>query len=178
MARHKAFDREAALKAAMTVFWGKGYDATTTDDLLSAMGIARQSLYDTFGDKRALYLEALQAYSAGNVSAITEVFRKSASPVAAIRDVLFAVSAKGQEDRLRGCMGVQSISEFGALDSEVAAIGKMSSVMLRSTLERILAEAKAAREVPPSLDVRRAAKFLHAALLGMQVRARAGDSPR
>jgi hypothetical protein len=57
MSRPKEFDRAEALTAAKSVFWKKGYDATTTDDLRHAMSIGRQSLYDSFGGKRPLYLE-------------------------------------------------------------------------------------------------------------------------
>ena len=56
-------DRDAAVATAMSVFWAKGYAATSTDDLLRAMTIGRQSMYDTFGDKRRLYVEALERYS-------------------------------------------------------------------------------------------------------------------
>jgi TetR/AcrR family transcriptional repressor of nem operon len=59
MARPREFDREEALERATGVFWAKGYASTSTDDLLTAMGIGRQSLYNAFQDKRALYLEAL-----------------------------------------------------------------------------------------------------------------------
>ena len=54
MSRPKEFDRADALEAAKVVFWKKGYDATTTDDLRHAMSIGRQSLYDSFGGKRPL----------------------------------------------------------------------------------------------------------------------------
>src|ERR1051326_3516607 len=62
MARHKEFDREEALQKAMEVFWERGYEATSIQDLVEQMGINRQSLYDTFGDKHALYLAALDHY--------------------------------------------------------------------------------------------------------------------
>ncbi|WP_155737462.1 TetR/AcrR family transcriptional regulator, partial [Agrobacterium tumefaciens] len=62
MARPREFDRDAALEKALRVFWSKGFAATSTDDLREAMGIGRQSLYGAFGDKRKLYLEALDAY--------------------------------------------------------------------------------------------------------------------
>ena len=62
MARPREFDREEALERATGVFWAKGYASTSTDDLLTAMGIGRQSLYNAFQDKRALYLEALERY--------------------------------------------------------------------------------------------------------------------
>ena len=62
MVRPREFDRDAALDRAMQVFWAKGFAATSTEDLVAAMGIGRQSLYNAFGDKRRLYLESLEAY--------------------------------------------------------------------------------------------------------------------
>jgi TetR/AcrR family transcriptional regulator, transcriptional repressor for nem operon len=59
MARPKELDPERALAKAMSVFWRLGYENTSMDVLMREMGIAKQSLYDTFGDKRALYMEAL-----------------------------------------------------------------------------------------------------------------------
>src|SRR2546423_4201723 len=62
MARHKEFDRDEALQKAMEVFWSHGYEAASIQELVKQMGINRQSLYDTFGDKHALYLAALDRY--------------------------------------------------------------------------------------------------------------------
>src|SRR5258708_12053472 len=62
MARPKGFNAQRALAKAMGVFWRLGYENASTETLMKAMGIARQSLYDTFGDKRALYLKALAFY--------------------------------------------------------------------------------------------------------------------
>ena len=60
--RPRSFDRDAALQAAMRVFWREGYQGASIADLTGAMGIAPPSLYAAFGDKRALYLEALALY--------------------------------------------------------------------------------------------------------------------
>src|SRR6266567_3686326 len=62
MARHREFDRDEALHKAMEVFWSRGYEAASIQELIKHMGINRQSLYDTFGDKHALYLQALDRY--------------------------------------------------------------------------------------------------------------------
>src|ERR1700688_3610788 len=60
MARPKEFDQERALHRAISIFSQKGFAATSTDDLMRAMDVGRQSMYDTFGDKRALCLKALE----------------------------------------------------------------------------------------------------------------------
>src|SRR6185369_6883576 len=86
VARVKEFDRDGALDKAMCVFWTKGYEATSLGDLLSAMGIARQSLYDTFGDKRALFGEALARYQQSRGDSLRAVLDGAPSVRRAIRE--------------------------------------------------------------------------------------------
>jgi len=68
MARPREFDHDTALLAAVKVFSDLGFEGSSTDALTQAMGIGRQSLYDTFGDKWRLYLKALQRYTADSIS--------------------------------------------------------------------------------------------------------------
>lgn len=76
MPRPKSFDPETALSQAMSVFWEKGYESASIADLTAAMGINRFSLYDTFGDKHALYLKALDYYTQCNVNTAIEQIEK------------------------------------------------------------------------------------------------------
>ena len=66
MGRPRKFDREEALDEATRAFWKHGYEATSTNDLLDAMGIGRQSLYNSFGDKKTIFLEVLRRYRRGS----------------------------------------------------------------------------------------------------------------
>ena len=61
--RPRSFDESDALKKATHVFWSKGYDGVTIDDLVAGMGVGRPSLYAVFGDKRAIFLRVLKAYA-------------------------------------------------------------------------------------------------------------------
>src|SRR6185369_919760 len=61
--RPRSFDEREALEKATQVFWSKGYDGTTIDDLVDGMGVGRPSLYSVFGDKRTLFLRVLRAYA-------------------------------------------------------------------------------------------------------------------
>jgi TetR/AcrR family transcriptional regulator, transcriptional repressor for nem operon len=177
MARPKEFDREAALAAAMQVFWAKGYDATSTDDLRHAIGIGRQSLYDTFGGKRTLYLEALRRYQDDSVAARIKTLHAAASPLSAIEQFLVAVARETPTQRAMGCMGVRAICDFGTSDPDVSALGKSAGAVVESALEDTLRKAKAKNEVRSSLNVRAAARFLQATLTGLKVAARAGSAP-
>src|SRR5258708_20829123 len=112
MARPKEFDRGIAVERAMSVFWSKGYAATSTDDLLEAMKIGRQSMYDTFGDKRRLYVEALRGYQLESVAGHIKRLRSTASPLAGIEPLGARVISSDRTTLAKGCMGSRAISHF------------------------------------------------------------------
>src|ERR1700736_2183719 len=144
MARPREFDRDVAVERAMSVFWSKGYGATSTDDLLRAMKIGRQSMYDTFGDKRRLYVEALQRYQLERVAGHIKRLRSIASPLAGIEALVVGVIGSDRATREKGCMGVGAICEFGNADAELAALREKSGGMLHKALVERLQEARAA----------------------------------
>ena len=156
----------------------EGYDATTTDDLRHAMKIGRQSLYDSFGGERPLYLEVLQRYNTESVIAQITDLRAAKSPLAGIRNLLLALAEEPEKRRKLGCMGVAAICAFGDEDPEITAIGHASSVVLGSALEEALHKAKKMGEAKPSLDERAVAHFLQSTMVGMKVTAKAGGPVR
>jgi AcrR family transcriptional regulator len=172
MGRPKEFDRDAALKAAIEVFWTKGFAGASTDDLTGAMGIGRQSLYDTFGDKRRLYLEALARYNAESVADNLADLRSSSSAVEAIKTLLLRFANAPEPER--GCMGVNAICEFGQEDAGVLAVGRASHELQESALIGLLEAGKAAGDIAPSVDPKAAAQFIGATLAGLKVQAKGG----
>jgi AcrR family transcriptional regulator len=178
MARPKEFDREVAVERAMSVFWSKGYAATSTDDLLEAMKIGRQSMYDTFGDKRRLYVEALRRYQLESVAGHIKRLRSMASPLAGIEALVVGVISSDRTTREKGCMGVGAICEFGNADAELAQLRVKSGGMLRKALVERLQGAQAAGEIGETVDIERAARFVETTMFGLQVAARAGESTR
>jgi TetR/AcrR family transcriptional repressor of nem operon len=178
MARPKEFDREVAVERAMSVFWSKGYAATSTDDLLEAMKIGRQSMYDTFGDKRRLYVEALRRYQLESVAGHIKRLRSMASPLAGIEALIVGVISSDRTTREKGCMGVGAICEFGNADAELAQLRVKSGGMLRKALVERLQGAQAAGEIGETVDIERAARFVETTMFGLQVAARAGESTR
>jgi TetR/AcrR family transcriptional repressor of nem operon len=174
MARPKEFERDAALDGAIEIFCDHGFDGTSTDALLDRMGISRQSLYDTFGDKRRLYLEALGRYVQDNVARQIAVLNAPSSPLKGVEAVLLTMASKAAIAGAPGCMGIGATCEFGQSDAEVSAMIGAGGKRLLSALERRLTEAKAKGEVGKDVDARAAAQFVNATVTGMKVAARGG----
>jgi TetR/AcrR family transcriptional repressor of nem operon len=175
VARQREFDRVDTLNKALEVFWQKGYAATSTTDLLEAMQIGRQSLYDTFGDKRSLYLETLQQY---NQASVNELLRHLTgdSPLGAIDNMLQAFASRPKRDNAKGCMGVNAISEFGTGDQEVNALRDASAAQLGSAVAAALRSAVRDGEIRADTDISQATAFVAATLSGMKISAKAGAS--
>ena len=177
MARQKEFDRDKAVESALATFRKNGFGATTTEDLRLAMGIGRQSFYDTFKGKREIYLEALRKYNSDRVLGFFEIFRTSRSPLKALEGMLTSISAESSKDRALSCLGVSSICEFGFSDAEVFSINAAAASSLKPTLEKLILAAKNKKEIRSSLDPKKTALYLLSVFSGMRVNARAGASP-
>lgn len=176
MARPREFDTDAALDGAIRVFREHGFEGTSAQMLVDAMGIGRQSLYNAFGDKRQLYLEALRTYQQRSTGVHLARLRKPTSPIEGIRDMLVGLAPEDNATRLLGCMGVGSICEFGATDAELAELRlKVAPVLYENLLSRIR-EGQAMGEIDRSIDAREAAASIQTMMLGLQVAARGGAS--
>jgi len=174
MARPKEFDRDTALQKAVAIFCDHGYDGTSTDELLRGMRISRQSLYDTFGDKRQLYLEALQQYVADSVGDHIRALNSSPSVLKGVEAVLQAFISNIAKSTAPGCLGIGATCEFGVSDREVTALIATGDKTLQGALERRIGEGKAAGEISADIDARAATQFIKATLTGIKVAARGG----
>ncbi len=175
MGRPKGFDRDEALQAGVEVFWRQGYAATTTDDLARAMGIGRQSFYDTFGDKRRCYLEALRSYSSREIGRQIGAMRGLA-PLDAVRALLRGPANTEKARQGLGCLAVNAFTEHGGQDPEVLAALRPSGEQLDAAVNEVLRQAKARGDVAASLDERRATRTILTVRAGLMVRAKAGAS--
>ncbi len=175
MPRTREFEPETALQDAMELFWLKGYEATSMRDLLEGMGIGRGSFYGTFGDKRSLFLAALDRFERTRTAWIPEVLQEGDSPVEAIRYV-FERSVKGlvSFEPRRGCLLANTAVELGPHDPEVAE--RISGYVRRTedAFEDALVRARASGEISEEQDPKALARFLVTNLHGLRVMARAG----
>ncbi len=177
MARPREFDRDAALEKAMQVFWAKGFASTSTDDLRGAMGIGRQSLYGAFGDKRTLYLEALDAYlqriGKAHLSRLSY-----GSPIEGIENLLAGLAPEDDRERALGCMGVGSVGEFGTTDPDLNLRRKASGEMLMRHVAQRIVEGQERGEIARKLDPAETSAFVVMTMTGLQIAARGGASAK
>jgi TetR/AcrR family transcriptional repressor of nem operon len=174
VARPRQFDREAALDRAMDAFWARGYEATSIEDLVTRMGIQRGSLYGTFGDKRTLFLAALERYQRVVARELFEALETPGSGVEAIRR-FFRLRVESALDRRRppGCLVTNSAVELSRRDRGAAARVGGSLVELEAAFYRALARGRAAGELSPARDLRALARFLTSSAQGLSVMAKA-----
>jgi TetR/AcrR family transcriptional repressor of nem operon len=174
MARRKEFDRDEALHRAMEVFWSRGYEATSVGDLVEHMGINRQSLYDTFGDKHSLYLQALDRYREVEGRKMFELLERPGSVKRALRQLFESVveCPRGGGAR-RGCFVGNAMSELAGRCKETAekTCGNMAAA--EEALYRALLRGKREGELKGVRDPRAVARFLYSSLQGLQLMSKA-----
>jgi TetR/AcrR family transcriptional repressor of nem operon len=176
MARPKEFDRDRALHKAIRLFSAKGFAATSTNELMHVMNVGRQSMYDTFGDKRALFLRALETYVTESVSSIKTTLEEPGSALTAMQNSLISFAARNDLTSADGCMGMNAVCEFGQRDEEVNVILRGAARRQRQALKSVLARAKVQGELDSDADVDSMADFFESTLAGIRMAAKAGRS--
>lgn len=170
MARPKAFNEEDVLDKAVEVFWAKGYEATSMQDLVDAMGIQRGSLYATFGSKQQLFLLSLERYGKVVVSVLLDILESKPSAVESI-ELFFAqlVEHLLTAGPLRSCLVTNSAIERGLRDEET----RQQVLHLLNALEKgfynTLKRARKNGEISEELDLNTVANFLTSNMQGLLV---------
>jgi AcrR family transcriptional regulator len=173
--RPREFDRDAALRAAMLLFWRKGFAATSMNDLCDAMGIRSPSLYAAFGSKEALYLEAIEHYVRTIGPTVWDKLAAGASARAAVEKLLLAATETlPQSGEIPGgCMAVLAAvgDEWPAAIADVVKKVRLDMLdMLRSRLETAVTEG----ELSASTNIDRLSRFYLGVFQGMAIQARDG----
>ncbi|MFF4381306.1 TetR/AcrR family transcriptional regulator [Kitasatospora sp. NPDC001547] len=179
MARTKEFDPDAALQAALELFWERGYEATSMADLVERLGIARASVYATFGSKHELYLRALERYCEQSDSARLDELSQPGPALPAVRAMVrHYATADGPERRI-GCFVTNTAVELAAHDPAAARRVEASFDRLETLLTGALVRAAAQGELPAGREPRALARMLVVLLQGIRVVGKTADgAPR
>ena len=166
----KQFDPEIALDKAMNLFWAKGYSATGLNELLETMEIGRKSLYDTFGNKRALYIKALHRYSQTVVGGIDRALNSPDRPALEnVRAVMRDIAARNAEPMSSGCLLCVSMAQFRTDDAEMAGVLRKHMHRVENAYYKAFAKAQAQGDLRPETNVRNLARLFMSAHQGLTV---------
>ena len=173
MARPREFDEATALEAAIECFWQHGYEATSVRDLAARMGISGPSLYNTYGDKHALFVRALERYLDQSTRARIRRFEDGLPPKQAIRGFIAEIIDRSVKDReRRGCFLINSALEVAPHDRKLGALIADRLAEIEAFFCRSIKAAQAEGAVPKDRNARDIARLLLGVLLGIRVLAR------
>lgn len=169
----KQFNTDEALAKAMDAFWGRGYEATSVQDLLDCMGINRGSLYAAFGDKRSLFIKALRRYDAIHRGQWVAALSEAGSPRAAIRaafdGAVAAVLDGGSRD---GCLLVNTALELSPHDKEISRIVSHALAEMEAFFRDRIEAGQAAGEIGAHVAPVHTARALLSIFIGLRVLSR------
>lgn len=148
MGRRREFDTDEALTRALGVFWDRGYEATSIEDLTAATGLSRSSIYSTFGSKRGLFDAVMEHYLEG----IGEILGPLEEGEGGIDDLLrffemWRDRTRTDVDGSLGCLMINTMAERGHVDPDIAELGSHYLTRFRSAFERALEAAAERGEV-------------------------------
>ncbi|MEO1131922.1 MAG: TetR/AcrR family transcriptional regulator [Cyanobacteria bacterium J06639_1] len=156
----KQFDTDVALTKAMEVFWARGYEAASLSELLRHMGIGKKSLYDTFGNKRSLFLKALEHYARTTLLDIRDRLSAPGSPAANVKQLLQDWQEVHARPGSCGCMLGTNIADFNTDDEAIAKVLRGYLKQLEDAFARALTRAQQAGELSPTASPRDLARLI------------------
>ncbi|AQR94570.1 TetR/AcrR family transcriptional regulator [Clostridium saccharoperbutylacetonicum] len=175
MGRSKEFDENVVLQKAMELFWKQGYEKTSLNDLVEHMGIHRRSLYDTFGDKRTLFLKTMDFYEELIRNKIQAGVLKAETAKQAIR-FIFDFIIEGYEDKQWGCLTVNSATELALMDKEIKDRIERTFMQTEQLLADLVRKGQQAGEISSEYEPEVLAEVLHNTLHGIRVQLRISAS--
>jgi TetR/AcrR family transcriptional repressor of nem operon len=173
MARPREFNETAALEAAIACFWNHGYEATSVRDLAENMGLSPPSLYNAYGDKHALFVQALEHYLNRSMRERIERLENTLPPKAAICEFIGEIIDHSATDReRRGCFLVNSALEVAPHDKKLGGLIADRIAELEAFFTRSIRKAQAEKTVSRKRAAKDLARLLLGVVLGIRVLAR------
>ena len=178
MARHKEFNKEEVLEKAMATFWLYGYEGTSIQNLVDNMGINRGSLYDTFGDKKSLFQQAIAHYDRTVVNKLIVALQADLASKQAIVDCFYNLVTRAVGDRDRkGCLLTNTAIELCPHDPETALRISQNLKRVENAFKKALTRAKEKGEIKADRDLNALAIFLTSSIQGLRVVSKVNPDP-
>ena len=175
MPRTKTFDEVEILDKTTNLFWQQGYNGTAPQAILDETGLSRSSLYDTYGDKRSLFLQCLQHYRDRDTAFVIRFLDRSEDTGAAIRLIFQSAWEHVRNSRQRkGCLMVNTLNEVAPHDPEVAAIVQENRQALEDAFARAVRRGQQQGSITKLQPPRALARYLQNSLWGLTTNLKLG----
>jgi len=175
MARKKEFDEDELLEKATNLFWRKGYNATSAQDLVDELQINRSSLYNTYSDKKTLFQKALKKYQEQQTQAMIDMLSKADDPEKAIKQVFDGLVKESNKDTMaKGCFMVNTAVEIAGQDEEIGALVHANNKSVEDALTTIIEKGQKVGQFSTKNTARAYARFLFGSINALRVIARSG----
>jgi len=178
MPRPKEFNPDHALDSALECFKRHGFNGASMSTLTKEMGVGRASIYATYGDKRALFMNALAEYTDATIGFFIARLDAAEDPIEGIRSLVRDIASwSACDDGRFGCFLVNSTSELAATDPEIRAFVARSFERIENGYLRALERARSRGAFGADRDLRSLARFLGATVIGLRVIGKARPDP-
>lgn len=175
MARNKEFDEEELLEKAVNLFWKKGYNATSAQDLVDELKINRSSLYNTYKDKKTLFQKSLKKYQEQQTAAVITMLSKTDDPEKSIKQVFAALVKESNEDtNAKGCFMVNTAVELAGQDQEIGALVHANNKSVEDAFTAAIEKGQQMGQFSKKNTARAYARFLFGNINALRVIARSG----
>ena len=170
MARVKEFDEQEVLGKALEIFWSKGYNGTSMQDLIDGLGISRSSLYDTYGDKRSLFLSVLNHYRQNQSEGMIQMIEQSTDIVQTLREILYQTLTSCPANKMKyGCFMVNTTIELAPHDEEINALVACNQKDMEQVIYKAIQKGQQKGQVTKKHSAKTLAKFILNTLTGLRV---------
>lgn len=173
MARTKDFDENKVLNKAIEIFWHKGYNGTSMQDLVDGLGISRSSLYDTYGDKHTLFIRALESYQSIGSAKICTIINSGGPVKKTMKELLELITGELLVDQKhKGCFMVNAEVEVAPHDPEVSKMVCHNDLQVEEALYTVIKKGQENGEITNRQDARALARFTFNTIKGLRVTAK------
>ncbi|WP_223786830.1 TetR/AcrR family transcriptional regulator [Marinicella meishanensis] len=172
--RPRKIDPDIILENAMQVFWEKGYEGSSMADIMRATGMHKGSLYQTFGDKKSLFMAALERYLDGMFVEQQQIIKTHDDPTAAIRAVLFHlleyahINDQGGQQQ-RGCMAVNSLVDSAPYDDDICQLLEQKKQRMIGSMVQVIEQIQAANPQQLTRPVEVVTALIGVAMEGLSI---------
>lgn len=173
MARTKDFDEDEVLDKAIALFWHKGYNGTSMQDLIDSLGISRSSLYDTYTDKHTLYVKALERYQQAGNARLRAMINDHGPAKETVKKLLaLAVGDLASDQQQKGCFMVNAEVEVAPHDRQISQLICKNDQQMEDLFFQVIKKGQDSGEIGNGRDARALARFIFNNVKGMRVTAR------